>query len=141
MGRDTFDRLVCLLADDPIFESRGKKPQRHVKVQLSAFLLRYGNRGSPAFSVARNLNISEGVVFDYCGRVSKAVRKLRSDFLVWPNEARKAAISQFIENQSGFRLCIGSGDGSLLLLTEEPLVDGDQYRDRKKNWAVIVVYI
>ncbi|KIM79609.1 hypothetical protein PILCRDRAFT_89993 [Piloderma croceum F 1598] len=103
--------------------------------ELSAFLLRYGNRGSPAFSVVRDLNISEGVIFDYCGRVSKAVRKLHSKFLVWPNEACKAEISQFIENQSGFHLCIGSGDGSLLLLTEEPLVDGDQYQDWKKNWA------
>jgi len=75
----------------------------------------------------RNLNISESVVFDYCRRVSKAVRELRSEFLVWPNKPCKAEISQFIENQSGFCLCIGSDDGSLLLLTEEPLVNGDQY--------------
>ena len=114
MSRNTFDRLVSLLADDPIFESQGKKPQRHVKVQLAAFLLRYGNRGSNAFSVARNLDIGEGVVFNYCQRVSKAVRKLRNRFLTWPNETCKAEISQFIENRSGFHLCLGSGDGNLL---------------------------
>jgi hypothetical protein len=114
MSRNTFDRLVSLLADDPIFELQGKKPQWHVKVQLAAFLLCYGNCGSNAFSVVRNLDIGEGVVFNYCQRVSKAVHKLHNHFLTWPNETCKAEISQFIENRSGFHLCLGSGDGNLL---------------------------
>jgi len=136
MSRNTFDKLVALLANDPIFQSQGKKPQWHVKVQLATFLLHYGVRGSNAFSVERDLGISEGVVFNYCRRVSKAVRKLPHQFLTWPNETRKAEISHFIENQSGFHLCLGSGDGSLLQFTEEPLVDSDQYQCRKKTWAV-----
>ena len=136
MGRNTFDKLVCLLADDPIFESQGKKPQRHVKVQLAAFLLRYGNCGSNTFIVERNLNISEGSVFDYCRRVVKAVRRLCSQFLGWPGESCKTEISQYIENQSGFPNCIGCCDGSLIRFTEEPMVNGDQYRCRKKTWAV-----
>src|SRR5882762_4160275 len=137
MSRTTFDRLVALLANDPIFESRGKKPQRHVKVQLAAFLTRYGKRGSGAFDIGRNLNIGEGVVYDYCRRISKAVRKLRNQFLGWPDKTRKVEVSHFIENKSGFRLCLGSGDGSLVRFTGEPLVFGDQYRCRKKSWAVI----
>ena len=127
MSRNTFDKFVALHADDPILQSIGKKPQQHVKFQLAAFLLHYGVCGSNAFSVERALGISEGVVFDHCQRVSKAVRKLRHQFLTWPNETCKAEISHFIENQSGFHLCIGSVDGILLRFTEEPLVDGDQY--------------
>ena len=128
MGRKTFDRLVALLADDPIFESRGNKPQHHVKVQLAAFLLRYGNRGCDVFDIGRKLGIGEGTVYDYCRRVSKAVRKLRSKFLCWPDPIRKAEISNFIADAIGFWLCLGSGDGSLVRFTEEPMLDGDQYR-------------
>ena len=104
--------------------------------QLAAFLLCYGVHGLNAFNVERALGISEGVVFDYCWRVSKAVCKLHHQFLTWPNEIHKAEISHFIENQSGFHLCLGCGDGSLLQFTEEPLVDGDQYQCWKRTWVV-----
>jgi hypothetical protein len=49
-------------------------------------------------------------------------------------------ISDVIENQSGFHLCLGSGDGSLVHFTEEPLLDGHQYRCRKKFWAVTICH-
>ncbi|KAG2137587.1 uncharacterized protein EDB93DRAFT_759169 [Suillus bovinus] len=41
VGRDTSDRLVAKLADNPIFTSTGTKPQRHVKYQLGCFLFRH----------------------------------------------------------------------------------------------------
>jgi hypothetical protein len=66
LSRSTFDRLVALLANNPIFTSRGKHPQRHVKFQLAAFLMRYGRLGSSALSVAMELSIGEGTVFLYC---------------------------------------------------------------------------
>ncbi|KAG1859739.1 hypothetical protein F4604DRAFT_1930457 [Suillus subluteus] len=42
VGRATFDRLVQILEQNPIFESTGRKPQRPVRYQLACFLLRYG---------------------------------------------------------------------------------------------------
>ncbi|KAG1872204.1 hypothetical protein F4604DRAFT_1955696 [Suillus subluteus] len=42
VGRATFDRLVQILEQNPIFESTGRKPQRPVRYQLTCFLLRYG---------------------------------------------------------------------------------------------------
>jgi hypothetical protein len=137
MGCNTFNRLVALLADDQIFQSQGKKPQRHVKIQLAAFFTRYGQRASLAFHVGRNLDIGDGTIYDYCQRVTKALCKLRHDFLGWPNETRKDEISNFIEEKSGFHLCIGSGDGSLIRFAEALILHGDQYRCRKKIWAVI----
>ena len=127
MGCKTFDRLVALLANDPFFESRGNKPQRYVKVQLAAFLLCHGNRGSNVFDIGRKLGIGEGTVYDYCKRVSKAVHKLQSNLFCWPDTIRKAEISNFIADAIGFWLCLGSGDGSLVWFTEEPMLDGDQY--------------
>ena|SRR5882762_137516 len=127
MSCKTFEKFIQLLADDLIFESQGTKPQQHVKVQFAAFLLHYGNHGSNAFHLTRNLGIGEGTVYTYCQRVSKAVCKLHNQFLGWPDEARKTEISQFLENQSGFCLCLGSGDGSLFQFTKEPMVNGDQY--------------
>ncbi|KAG2368625.1 hypothetical protein BDR07DRAFT_1582019 [Suillus spraguei] len=72
VGRDTFDRLVAKLADNPIFTSTGTKPQRHVKYQLGCFLFRYGMRGSDSLQVAKELAIGHDSVFKYCRRVSKA---------------------------------------------------------------------
>jgi hypothetical protein len=139
LSRATFDRLVAVLANNPIFISKGRKPQRHVKVQLASFLLRYGDRGSNAFKVCRNLNIGEGTVFLYCRRVTRAIRQLRSKYLGWPDDPRKIEISNAIENRSGFYLCLGSGDGSLIRFAEEPLQFGYMFRCRKKFFAVCIL--
>lgn len=57
LGRDTFDRLVAMLAPNPIFISKGRKPQRHVKYQLACFLMRYGSRGSDVIGTAMKMSI------------------------------------------------------------------------------------
>lgn len=139
MSRDTFDRIVNLLADNLIFQSQGRKPQRHVKFQLAAFLLRYGRRGSDAFVVSRDLGIGAGTVFLYCQRVSRALRQLQPQFLGWPDEDRKTVISTAISEQSGFDYCLGSGDGSLIRFSEEPMTSGWLFRCRKKFYAVSIV--
>jgi hypothetical protein len=56
LSRETFDQLVAKLADNPIFISTGKKPQRHVKYQLGCFLFRYGMRGSDSLRVAKEFD-------------------------------------------------------------------------------------
>ena len=114
LSRDTFDRLVHLLADNPIFISKGKRPQRHVKFQLACFLIRYGHRGSDSLSVATQLSIGEGTVFLYCKRVCRAIRQLRPRFLQWPDDEQKGMISDFIETWSGVWKCLGSCDGSYI---------------------------
>ena len=70
------------------------------------------------------------------GRVSRAVRELRSHFLKWPEDDQQVAIADDIEAKSGLRLCIGSGDGSHVRQTAEPHEFGYMYRNRKHAFSV-----
>ncbi|KAJ7226769.1 hypothetical protein GGX14DRAFT_385569 [Mycena pura] len=77
MGRATFDTFVDILSQNPIFISRGRKPQRPVPYQLACFLFRYGQLGSPVEDPMLKINIGHGTVILYCRRVIKALRQLR----------------------------------------------------------------
>ncbi|KAJ3767712.1 hypothetical protein FB446DRAFT_775417 [Lentinula raphanica] len=69
---------------------------------------------------AQNLSLSVGSVCNYSRRVIAALRHLRNRFLSWPNPDRKDLISASIEERSGFRNCLGAGDGSLIRLLAMP---------------------
>ncbi|PPQ80935.1 hypothetical protein CVT24_012866 [Panaeolus cyanescens] len=136
LGRDTFDELVARLNQDPIFHVPGRKPQRHVKYQLACFLIRYGLRGSDTLDVARKLSIGHGTVFIYCSRVSRALRRLGRQVLSFPSKERQDEIAVEIQAKTGLPGCIGSVDGSLIELTEEPIVNGHVYYTRKKFYGI-----
>ncbi|KAJ6491204.1 hypothetical protein C8R45DRAFT_1138284, partial [Mycena sanguinolenta] len=118
IGRDMFDRVVALISSNRIFQSNGRRPQRHVKYQLGCFLIRYGVMGSDTLGTAQKLSIGFGTVFLYCKRVRHAIRKLRDQFLGWPTPQRKLEIKTYIEDHSGFPRCLGAGDGSLINFDE-----------------------
>lgn len=136
LGRETFDSVVAILSANPIFISSGRKPQRHVKYQLGAFLFRYGRLGTDSLEVAAKLGIGHGTVIKYCKRVSRALRQLRPQYLCWPNNSKKDAISSRIEARSGFPGCVSCCDGSLIRFCEEPEEHGDVFMSRKKYYAV-----
>ncbi|KAJ7140541.1 hypothetical protein C8R43DRAFT_892708, partial [Mycena crocata] len=102
VGRDMFDYLVANLAPNPIFETTGRRPQRHVKYQLGCFLIRYGAIGSDTLGTAQKLSIGFGTVFLYCRRVTRSIRELRLKFVGWPAPERKLVIKQNIKDRSGF---------------------------------------
>ncbi|KAJ7581650.1 hypothetical protein C8J56DRAFT_1006004 [Mycena floridula] len=134
LGRDVFDRLVAILAPNPIFNHpNAKKPQRHVKYQLATFLIRYGRRGSDVFDVSAKMGFSHGSVYNYCKRISRAIRQLRTQYLGWPSDEMKMVISTQIEQMSGFPKCIGCIDGSHIPLTQLPFMEGELFRSRKKE--------
>ncbi|KAF6741624.1 hypothetical protein DFP72DRAFT_1083387 [Ephemerocybe angulata] len=123
-GRDTFDKLIDRISNDPVFVST-KKPQRPIKYQLAYFLIRYGQTGSDSLDTAQKLAIGHGKVFLYCTRVSKALRRIKSQVIKFPNEARQQEISDYIESVSGFPGCIGIGDGCVIPFSEKPSVQGE----------------
>lgn len=140
MSRETFDKLVGLLENDPIFLSTGARPQRAVRYQLAAFLLRYAAEGSDAIGVSNKLGIGEGTVYNYCKRVTRALRKIGLTVLSWGNSARHQETANFIEQNYGFKNCIGIVDGSLIRLSEVPMEHGQAYWCRKKFPAVSYIY-
>lgn len=136
MGQNMFRCLVGILSPNPIFQSRGRKKQRPVEYQLAAFLFCYGQQGSDTLSAAIRLSIGHGTVHLYCKRVCRAIRELRPKYLKWPNPERREVIAQEIEAQSGLPKCVGIGDGSQFKLGALPLIDGEQFRSRKKDVSV-----
>ncbi|KAE9411318.1 hypothetical protein BT96DRAFT_803896 [Gymnopus androsaceus JB14] len=137
MSRDMFDRLVHMLAPNAIFHSP-KKKQRHVKYQVAAFLVRYGQRGSDVLDVASKLGLGLGTVHLYCRRVTRALRELRSHHLGWLGDERKKLVSQRIEARSGFPKCAGSGDGCQIRMSTAPVENPDEFLSRKKEHSTNV---
>jgi hypothetical protein len=135
LGRNTFDLLVWILSQNSLFVSPWK-PQRPVKYQLAAFLIRYGQRGSDTLDVAAKLSIGHGSVLNYCRRVCRAIRELRHQHLKWMDYVRKEVVTMAIEAKSGFPKCLGYGDGCQIRIGEEPQVDGKQFHSRKKMISV-----
>lgn len=114
----------------------GRKPQRHVKYQLGAILVRYALRGSDTLWTAQTLGIGFGSVFNYCRRVSRAIQELRDHFLGWPSPPHKEVIATAVCAKTGFWKCIGSMDGLLVRFVQPPSVDGYAFVTRKKFTGV-----
>ena len=74
MDRMTFWHLHSFIKDDPIFQSRGTKPQRPSEYQLAAFLCRVG--AEDCLKDATITAISEGSVHNYGKRVVEAFLKI-----------------------------------------------------------------
>ncbi|KAJ6517633.1 hypothetical protein DFH09DRAFT_1332237 [Mycena vulgaris] len=135
-GRTTFDKLCDILGQNQIFTSRGRKPQRHIAWQLGAFLIRYGQLGSPAQDTSFKLSIGFGTVILYCRRVIRAIRELKKQYAPWFSEEHQLQTSAQIEAKIGFPDCVGSGDGSLIQTSEQPSWMGPAYLSRKGFFAV-----
>lgn len=131
IGRDTFDRLVGLLYTDPVFQSTGWKPQRHVKFQLAAFLLRYGSIACDTMATAIKLSIGHGTVLTYCRRVTEALRRLKPKFVSWGTTDDREKTKDAVFKKVGLHGCIGSLDGTLIPFNQRPDVEGKSYVSRK----------
>ena len=85
-----FDCLINLLSHDPSFQSRGVKPQRHVKYQLGCFLVRYGMRACDSLETTREPSLGHGTVFVYCKRVSESILTIVSPIhcVVWRGSSK-----------------------------------------------------
>lgn len=118
MSKATFQAIAGRLATNPIFQSRGNRPQR------------------PALEPAMKTGIGEGTVFLYCNRVTRALRELGLTCVGWPDEERKRVIKQAFEDRLGLYGVIGVVDGSLIEMTREPTVGAKAYYCRKNFPAV-----
>lgn len=136
MDRQSFWVLHDLIKNDPVFFNQGgSRPQRPTVYQLSVFLIRAG--GESALKTADVTGVSEGSCYDYVDRVTKAIRRLRDRFMVWP-VGQDAEEVKAVMAELGFPGCKGSGDGSLFAMWDKPLVDGFSYWTRKKFYGVFL---
>ncbi|KAG1750582.1 uncharacterized protein EDB91DRAFT_1078600 [Suillus paluster] len=138
ISRATFDRLVRILEQNPIFQSMGRKPQRPVHYQLACSLLCYGTRGGDSLQAAHKLGIGFGTVFLYCKRIVHALREIGMQVVTWGDEDRQNETTRRVMDRSGIPDCIGMLDGSLIWLTKMPDRNGLTFICRKKYPAINV---
>ena len=133
MDRETFYYVLDIIKDDPVFVSRGRRPQRAPKYQLAAYLCFVG--AESAIKTASVLAIAEGTVHLYVDRVCKALRRARDQHLAWPQGPRREYLSREGE-KFGFPGFLGSGDGTYIPLAQKPVKNGWTYWCRKKYYSV-----
>jgi len=136
MGCITFERIVHILAQNPIFMPTGHCSQRPVRYQLACFLMHYGARGCDATGTAHKMGIGEGTVFLYCRRVTWALRQLGIELVSWGNQACRQVTAEVVERESGLPNCLGMLDGTLIRLTEAPKHSGAMFYCHKHFPAV-----
>ena len=138
MSRDAFWHVHGLIQHDPIFQSSGQKPQRPVKYQLAAYLVRFGSNTS--IRTAAILSLAEGTVYLYTRHVFSALHNIQTEHLFWPGPMHKDFLKKEMA-EFGFPGCIGIIDGTLIWLVEKPLKDGWAYFSCKKFYAVSDPYL
>ncbi|KAE9397452.1 hypothetical protein BT96DRAFT_957913 [Gymnopus androsaceus JB14] len=127
MACDAFWHIHDLIADDDSFISTSNCPQRPVRYQLAAFLIRVGTES--LVKMATVMAVAEGSVYNYMHRVMGAVQCL-SDYLAWPGETRQDYISEKFA-EKGFPGCLGD--------CRWPLINPYGYWCRKKFYAATMV--
>jgi hypothetical protein len=133
MDRESFEHVQTLIKDDPIFVSKGKRPQRPVQHQLAAFLVHIGGElGQKAGDVS---GVAEGTFYNYSTRVGRALWNIKHNHLAWPGPQRRAFLKAKMSSK-GFPGCIGSGDATFFHLATKPFVGGWSYWCQKKFYAV-----
>ncbi|KIJ43361.1 hypothetical protein M422DRAFT_253243 [Sphaerobolus stellatus SS14] len=135
MSWPAFWHVHDLIKDDPVFISRGRRPQRPVKYQRIAFLVRFG--GVPGLKAAGVVVKSEGTVALYSNRVCQALRNIRKQHVFWPGKERRAFLKKEMA-EYGFPGCLGMVDGSLIRLRERPLKSPWSFFCRKKFYAFLI---
>jgi hypothetical protein len=137
---ETFNSLVTLIANNPIFSNNSNSPQLPVSMQLSVFLFRaghYGNAASPE-DTAQWAGLSVGGVEKCTDRVVVALLSLHDDSVHFPDAHEKEAAKNFVEEhtcpewQNGFLLV----DGTKLPLFQRPGLHGDAWYDKSGEYSI-----
>lgn len=139
VSRDAFSSLLALIKDDDVFQPAAHRTFRgpaelHLMVLLK-FLGIYGNENT-APKLALFLGIGKGSVANYTDRTMRALLKIRSSVITWPDQDERQEISSRIKDKYEFVNCVGMVDGTLLPLEFKPAQNGEDYFCRKGSYAI-----
>ncbi|KAF9346295.1 hypothetical protein BGX26_002216 [Mortierella sp. AD094] len=92
------DILVELIQGSDHFKSKDPiRPQAPVKTQLMVTLCSLGTKGISTDKVAFAMGVGQGSVNLYTWCCIRAIEELERQFIVWPDQARKAEISSWFK--------------------------------------------
>jgi len=78
----------------------------------------------------------EGAVDLYTKRCIVAILSLEKRTICWPDTDEKEDIKNRIKRDSDFPWCLGFIDGTLFVLENKPLLDGEDYFSRKGKYGI-----
>ena len=133
LSRTFFSTVVDLIRSHECFSRSKTKKQAPVEVQLMLALKAFGFCGNAASlsQISRALGVGHGTVSLYTNRIVEALCSLRDEFVKWPNNLERRAMSTRIQIRYSFPDCLGFIDGTLFPLAFKPKVHGEDYYTRK----------
>jgi hypothetical protein len=137
MTKPQFDFIVNLIQEHPVFETRWKKPQALVDVQLKVALHRLTHNGTlTSFSaIGRQLGVPVGSVVRYTRRVANALCAHITRYIKWPTPEEKVVVKQSL-GKGNFRDVVGVVDGTMIEIYRAPEFGRDTFATRKSNFAM-----
>jgi DDE superfamily endonuclease len=139
MSRESFDRLLDMIKDHPVFHTGKKKKQVPVSFQLMTFLRYVGSEGTGGSNSCQRqtFGIGYGTACLYRDRVTEAIRSFSEQFLNWPDEDERESIAFEILKEYGIPHCVAIADGTLFPLAFEPETeDAPDYSGRKYGYSL-----
>ena len=138
MSKDSFVRIVRCLEKHPIFENNSHRKQTSAWIQCLVVFRRfgcYGNANSLG-SNGRNSGFSEGAIVNFVSRVTTALLSIRKQVIKWPNANERVKIKTRFKNDSGVVGAVGIIDGTPVVLSQRPTIDGEVFWSRKSCYCI-----
>jgi len=145
MSRESFEYLVELIQDDPVFKKPCRGPQQApVKHQLMVLLKFLGTEGggSSKHDMRSMFLLGCGTIAEYCDRSVQAIRNLKDKVVKWPDSEERSIIARRIFEEYKFPNCVRFIDGTLFPLGFQPSSeDAPDYSGRKYGYSLSTLII
>lgn len=144
MHKESFLFIKSRLEEHWIFYNQSNNSQEDVSIQLAVTLEKLGNfgNGCSVGKIARAKGIGNGTVCKYYSRCIVAILDhLAPNFLKWPNAEERIETSTRIFKKYGVPNVVGFIDGTHIILSQRPALDGEVYFNRKKTYSMNVILI
>jgi hypothetical protein len=138
MKQESFFAILEKIENHAVFQNASRHVQEKVWVQLVVALNRlgcYGN-GISIGRVARFAGLSNGTVWNYTKRVIVALLSLTPEYISWPDANERRKIAAKFYHKHGLKHCVGVVDGTPVIFTQRPAVDGETFYDRKGRYSI-----
>jgi hypothetical protein len=127
-----------MIENHDVFANRSHHTQAPAWIQLMVVLSRLGCDGNGA-SIGRNARhggVSHGSVCKYTERVFVAILAMKDAEICWPTAEERKIISRRFAVKHGLPGVVGVVDGTPVVMSQRPHVDGEVFWTRKGHYAI-----
>ena len=136
ISREKFHEIVGLIKDNEVFQTSNKKKQAPVEFQMMVFFKYIGTKGCTYQQMRSFFRIGLGTVVLFIRRVCKALHDMKGKVIYWPSDGEKTLIKDYYGRHFHWHDCVGTIDGTCVVLYCKPTLHGEDYFDRKNSYSV-----